>query len=66
MDFLTFRFSSMIFPCLYLGADVPSREDGFKSRRRGDGDAVDITEEVKSPPKGCLLNPIVQKQLSLD
>jgi hypothetical protein len=50
----------MIFPCLYLGVDVPSRarENGFKSKRRVDEDAVDITEEVKAPPKGCLLNPI--------
>jgi hypothetical protein len=58
----------MIFPCLYLGADVPSRawEDGFKSKRKVDEDAVDITEEVKSPSKGCLLNPIDQKELSLD
>jgi hypothetical protein len=63
---LSFFFND--FPCRYLAADVSSRlwEDDFKSKSSVDGDAVDITEEVRSPPKGCLLNPIDQKQLSLN
>jgi hypothetical protein len=50
----------MIFPCLYLGADVPSRPGKADLRVRGEWMEmpVDITEEVKSLPKGCLLNPI--------
>jgi hypothetical protein len=55
---LSFFFND--FPCRYLAADVPSRprEDEFKSKSSVDEDAVDITDEVKSPPKVCLLNPI--------